>query len=83
MAKRKAEQEQAEEKPNKKKKRRGRKLLFLLMVGGAGALVLTEGVRNKALDALFGSEEEFQYSPPAPASGNGATSATSTPAASS
>jgi hypothetical protein len=65
---------QAEEKP-KKKKRRGRKLFFLLLIGGAGALVLSEDVRNKALDALFGSEEEFQYSPPAPAAGNGAGSA--------
>jgi len=64
----------AEEKP-KKKKRRGRKLLFLLIIGGAGALVLSEDVRNKALDALFGSEEEFQYTPPAPTSGNGAASA--------
>ena len=64
----------AEEQPKKKKKRRGRKLFFLLMIGGAGALVLSEDVRNKALDALFGSEEEFQYSPPAPASGNGAGS---------
>lgn len=58
------------EKP-KKKKRRVRKVLFLLIVGGAGALVLSEDVRNKALDALFGSEEEFQYSPPASDSGNG------------
>jgi hypothetical protein len=65
----------AEEKP-KKKKRRGRKLFFLLLVGGAGALVLSEDVRNKALDALFGSEEEFQYSPPAADSGNGAGTAT-------
>jgi hypothetical protein len=65
----------AEEK-QKKKKRRGRKLFFLLLVGGAGALVLSEDVRNKALDALFGSEEEFQYSPPAPDSGNGAGTAT-------
>jgi hypothetical protein len=64
----------AEEKP-KKKKRRGRKLFFLLLVGGAGALVLSEDVRNKALDALFGSEEEFQYSPPAADSGNGAGTA--------
>ncbi len=64
----------AEEKP-KKKKRRGRKLFFLLLVGGAGALVLSEDVRNKALDALFGSEEEFQYSPPEPTAGNGAGSA--------
>ncbi len=59
-------------KPTRKgRKRRGRKLLFLLVIGGAGALVLSEGVRNKALDALFGSEEEFQYTPPAPASENG------------
>ena len=62
----------AEDKPKKKKRKRGRKLFFLLLIGGAGALVLSEDVRNKALDALFGSEEEFQYSPPAPASGNGA-----------
>jgi hypothetical protein len=66
----------AEEKP-KKKKRRARKLFFLLLVGGGGALVLSEDIRNKALDALFGSEEEFQYSPPAPDSGNGAGSAPS------
>jgi hypothetical protein len=64
-----------EEKPKKRKKRRGRKLFFLLLIGGAGAMVLSEDVRNKALDALFGSEEEFQYSPPEPASGNGAGSA--------
>jgi hypothetical protein len=66
----------AEEKP-KKKKKRARKLFFLLLVGGAGGLVLSEDIRNKALDALFGSEEEFQYSPPAPDSGNGAGSASS------
>ena len=66
---------EVEEKPKKRKKRRGRKLLFLLIVGGAGALVLSEDVRNKALDALFGSEEEFQYTPPAPSSGNGAGTA--------
>lgn len=76
MGKRKAKQAEAEEKP-RKKKRRGRKLLFLLLVGAAAALVLSEDVRNKALDALFGSEEEFQYSPPAPTSGNGAASPTS------
>lgn len=71
----KVEEKPAETKKKKKKKRRGRKLLFLLLVGGAGALVLSEDVRNKALDALFGSEEEFQYTPPAPESGNGAGSA--------
>lgn len=66
----------ATEQPKKRKKKRARKLLFLLVVGGAGALVLSEDARNKALDALFGSEEEFQYTPPAaPESGNGAGTA--------
>lgn len=54
-------------KREKRKKRRGRRLLLLLIAGGAGALVLSEDLRNKALDALFGSEEEFQYTPPAAA----------------
>ena len=73
MGKRKSKQAEAPEKPKKKKKKcPARRLLFLLVVGGAGALVLSEDVRNKALDALFGSEEEFQYSPPEPTTGNGA-----------
>lgn len=58
------EQQKSQDKPKRKKKRRGRKLLFLTVIGGAGALALSEDLRNKALDALFGSEEEFQYSPP-------------------
>ena len=53
--------------PFKKKKKRGRKLLLVLMIGTGAALVLSEGLRNKLLDALFGKEEEFQYTPPAPA----------------
>jgi hypothetical protein len=44
----------------KKKSRKGR--LFLLAVVGAGvALVASEGLRKKVLDALFGAEEEFEY----------------------
>jgi hypothetical protein len=58
------------DKPKKRKKHRVRKLLFLLVAGGAGALALSEQARNKVLDALFGSEEEFQYSPPASPSGD-------------
>jgi hypothetical protein len=50
--------------PFKKKKRRGRKLL-LLLIGAGIALALSESLRNKVLDALFGKEEEFQYTPPA------------------
>jgi adenylosuccinate synthase len=44
----------------KRKKRKGRLLLIALM--GAGlALALSEDLRKKALDALFGAEEEFEY----------------------
>ena len=57
--------------PKRKRKRRlGRKLL-LLAVGAGLALALSEGLRSKVLDALFGAEEEFDYTsttaPPAPA----------------
>jgi hypothetical protein len=37
------------------------KLLLLGVVGGAVALVVSEGLRKKVLDALFGAEEEFEY----------------------
>jgi hypothetical protein len=53
--------------PFKKKKKRGRTLLLLVVIGTIGALALSEGLRNKLLDALFGKEEEFQYTPPEPA----------------
>ncbi|HWF53672.1 MAG TPA: hypothetical protein VG223_03555 [Solirubrobacteraceae bacterium] len=52
------------EAPKKKRRRRGRKLLLLVGVGGAAAMVGSEDLRTKALDALFGAEEEFQYTPP-------------------
>ncbi len=46
----------------KKKKSGGRGLLLLVgIVGGALALALSEGLRKKVLDALFGAEEEFEY----------------------
>jgi len=56
----------------KKKKRLGvGKLLLVGIVGGVAALALSEGLRSKVLDLLFGAEEEFDYSsttaPPAPA----------------
>ena len=44
----------------KKKKRRGR-MLLLGIVGAGLALALSEGLRKKVLDALFGAEEEFEY----------------------
>ncbi len=58
--------------PPKRKKRRGR-LLVLGLVGAGLALALSEGLRSKVLDALFGSEEEFEYTStttPAPATTN-------------
>jgi hypothetical protein len=54
-----------------KRKRRGGfgKLILLAIVGGGLAIAVSEDVRNKVLDLLFGKEEEFDYtsttSPPA------------------
>jgi hypothetical protein len=44
----------------KRKRRRGGKLILLLVAAGL-ALALSEGLRKKVLDALFGAEEEFEY----------------------
>jgi hypothetical protein len=54
------------------------KLLLVGIVGTGLALVLSEGLRKKVLDALFGAEEEFEYtstttSPPSPAATAGTT----------
>jgi hypothetical protein len=50
------------EAPQKQKKRGGfGRLLVLGVVGGAVALVVSESLRKKVLDALFGAEEEFEY----------------------
>jgi hypothetical protein len=48
----------------RKRGRLGRKLVFLL-VGAGIALGVSESLRSKVLDTLFGAEEEFQYTPPA------------------
>jgi hypothetical protein len=45
----------------KKRKRRKGRLLLLVLVGAGLALALSEDLRKKALDALFGAEEEFEY----------------------
>ncbi len=36
--------------------------LLVLVVGAALAVALSEGLRTKVLDTLFGAEEEFDYS---------------------
>jgi adenylosuccinate synthase len=45
-----------------KRRKRGKgRLLLMALVGGAIALAASEGLRKKVLDALFGAEEEFEY----------------------
>lgn len=50
--------------PAAKPKRKGGlgRALVLAIVGGALALGLSESLRSKVLDLLFGAEEEFDYS---------------------
>ncbi|MBA3421184.1 MAG: hypothetical protein H0U12_04720 [Thermoleophilaceae bacterium] len=45
----------------RRRKRRGGLILFVL-VGAGAAVALNEGLRKRALDLLFGAEEEFEYS---------------------
>ena len=58
-------------KAKKKRKRRGK--VLLLIVGAGAALALSEGLRKKVLDALFGAEEEFEYSSTTTASSGSST----------
>jgi hypothetical protein len=44
--------------------RRARRVL-IIVVGTGVVLAGSEKIRSKVLDALFGKEEEFQYTPPA------------------
>ena len=47
----------------KKKRKGGFGKVLLIGVAGAGvALAVSEGLRKKVLDGLFGAEEEFEYS---------------------
>ena len=50
--------------PPKRRRRRGglTRMFVLLTVAGVLAIVLSEDLRSKVLDLLFGSEEEFDYS---------------------
>jgi len=52
------------------KKRRLGRLLLIAIVGAVLALIISEDLRKALLDALFGAEEEFEYTSttaPAPA----------------
>ena len=64
--------DQDEPEPKPKKRRFGfGKILVLLGLAGGGALAASHGLRTKVLDMLFGAEEEFEYTPPAPESTDG------------
>jgi len=63
-----------------KKKRGGLGKVLLVGIAGAGvALAVSEGLRKKVLDSLFGAEEEFEYSSTTTASSpSGQTAGTTT-----
>jgi hypothetical protein len=51
-----------------KRRRRGLtvgRVILIAGIGGGIAIAASEQLRSKALDLLFGAEEEFQYTPPA------------------
>jgi hypothetical protein len=73
------------EAPKRKRKRVGLgKLLLIAVIGSAIALAVSEDLRKKLLDALFGAEEEFEYTsttapatpPPPPSTSETAESTT-------
>jgi ferric-dicitrate binding protein FerR (iron transport regulator) len=56
-------QEASESLRSKPKRRKGGigRLLLIAIVGAVIALAVSEGARKAVLDALFGAEEEFEY----------------------
>ena len=52
----------------KRRRRKGLtfgRVIVIAGIGGGIAIAASEQLRSKALDLLFGAEEEFQYTPPA------------------
>jgi hypothetical protein len=47
--------------PKKRKKSKLGRLVLLALIGAGLALILSEDARKSVLDALFGAEEEFEY----------------------
>ena len=64
--------------PKRRKRRLGLGRLLLLTIVGAGVAVgVSENLRKKVLDALFGAEEEFEYTSATTAPASTGTTATS------
>ena len=68
------------EAPRKQRKGGIGRFLLIGVIGTGVALAASEGLRKKVLDALFGAEEEFEYSSttsaPAPSAGEAAGTTT-------
>ena len=66
--------------PPKRKRGSLGKVLLVGIAGAGVALAVSEGLRKKVLDSLFGAEEEFEYSSSttANAQSSGATAGTTT-----
>jgi hypothetical protein len=71
------------EAPRRQRKGGLGRIVLVAFVGAGVALALSEGLRKKVLDALFGKEEEFEYTStttatPPPATPAGTTSSAGT-----
>src|SRR3954447_13763840 len=66
------------EAPKKQRKGGFGRVLLLGVVGTGVALALSEGLRKKVLDTLFGAEEEFEYTSSTTASPSAQTPAGTT-----
>ena len=60
--------------PKKRKKSRLGRIVMLALVGAVLALLLSEDLRKTVLDALFGAEEEFEYTTTTSTNGAGEAS---------
>jgi hypothetical protein len=64
------------EAPKKRRKGGFGKLILLGIVGGGVALAVSDDLRKKVLDALFGAEEEFEYTSTPPSTSERASPTT-------
>ena len=58
----------------KRRRRRRGGLLMIVLVGAVAAIALSEDLRKRVLDLLFGAEEEFEYTSTTTPSSSGSSS---------